>query len=71
MSVRRIVFPNARHRVHRAEWTLAGDHDIAVGSDCQIKRTQFWIRNQSRWLQKFAWSKTQYGVIALAVRPDS
>lgn len=30
VPVRRIVFANARHRVHRSEWALAGNNDIAI-----------------------------------------
>ena len=71
VSVPRIVFPNARHRIHRAEWMLAGDDDIAVGRDCEIERTQFGIRDQPRGLHRCAWSKGHYGVIALPVRADS
>jgi hypothetical protein len=46
VAIRRIVFPNVCHRVYSAEWTLAGDNDIAVGCDSEIERTQFGIRDQ-------------------------
>ena len=45
VSVCHIIFPNARHRVHRTEWMLARDNNVAVGRDCQIERTQFGIGN--------------------------
>src|SRR5579872_7227634 len=48
VSVRRVVFPNARHGVYGAEWTLARDDDIAVRRDRQIERTQFRIGDQAK-----------------------
>ena len=71
VAVRRIVFPNACHRVYRAEWMLAGNNDIAVGSYSQIERTQFGIRDEARGLQRCARSEGQYGVVTFAVRADS
>jgi hypothetical protein len=71
VSVRRIVFANARGRVHRAEWALARDHDVAVRRDVEIEGAQFGIRDQPRGLRGRAWSKGHDGVFALAVRADS
>jgi hypothetical protein len=71
MPVGRIVLPNSCEGVQRAEWMLAGDDDIAIGRDCEIERTQFRICHQPRRLRKSAWSESDYGVIALAVRADS
>ena len=52
VSVHGIVFPNTCHRIHRAEWMLARGNDIAVGSDGEIERTQFGIRDQPRGLHR-------------------
>jgi hypothetical protein len=71
VSVGYIVFPNSCDGVQRAEWTLAGDDDIAIGRDCEIERTQFRICHQPRRPHGSAWSESDYGVIALAVRADS
>jgi hypothetical protein len=62
-SIRRIIFPNSRHRVHRAEWTLDPDNDIAVGRDCKIKGARFRICGQPGGIDRCGWSEGQYGVI--------
>ena len=54
VAIRRIVFPNGRHRVYRAEWTLARNNDIAVRCYSQIERTQFGISDEARGLQRCA-----------------
>src|SRR6266853_5071797 len=51
VAILRIVFPNARQRVYRAEWMLARDNDVAVRCKNQIERTQFGIRHQTRELR--------------------
>jgi len=71
VTMRRIVFPNRRHRVYGAEWTLARDNDIAVGCDSEIERTQFEIRDQPTGLRGRASIEGQYSVIALPLGADS
>src|SRR6266436_7422654 len=71
VAILRIVFPNARQRVYRAEWMLARDNDVAVRCKSQIERTQFGIRHQTRELRGRASAEGHYGVIALAVGADS
>src|ERR1700733_8372982 len=46
VAILRIVFPNARHRVYRAERMLTRHNNIAVRCDRKIERTQFGIGHQ-------------------------
>src|SRR5580658_3028182 len=71
VAIVRIVFPNARHRIYRAEWMLARDNDVAVRCNSQVERTQFGIRHQTRELRGRASTEGHYGIIALAVGADS
>ena len=70
-AVQGIVFSNRRHGVRHAEWTLAGNHNVAVGRDRKIERAEFRIRPQPGRLDRSRGSERDDGVVALAIRADA
>ena len=70
-AVQGIVFSNRRNGVRHAEWTLAGNHNVAVGRDRKIERAEFRIRHQPGRLDRSRGSERDDGVVALAIRADA
>ena len=64
-AVQGIVFSNRRHGVRHAEWTLAGNYNVAVGRDRKIERAEFRIRHQPGRLDRSRGSERDNGVVAL------
>jgi len=70
-AVQGIVFSNRRNGVRHAEWTLAGNYNVAVGRDRKIERAEFRIRHQPGRLGRSRGSERYDGVVALAIRADA
>src|SRR5580698_4580183 len=71
LPCRRVIFTHARYGVRSAERPFAGNHDVPVRSELQIKGAQLGVGDQARRAQRPGAVEHSDGVVACTGRRDA